>query len=333
MALKRLFKDTAYLSAALAPAALQDMGKTMADLFAIDLADLINTNIPTDTETDEATGETTFYPVIGYDEQDNLAISADPETLGAIVVIIEYGPETEFVQIAADQPPLAVPKAVFLLNLPNAADMFGSVKLHDARDDLLRRHLVAAGRKIARAHNTGEAPLVVDRIAALLTVTGKGGANRLEEAFNVMFRALQHSVLAQAKALVERLRTQNQHARARDVSHVYTAARFNKANVRQSFASRAAAEHHFPTLPQKQWENLLRAAIQGAPKFAPPIGQRDEAGKLLKDAEGKTVYKVTPKPQSPAIFQQWLATREQAIFQQPAADDMTPVADFAGLTI
>jgi hypothetical protein len=333
MALKRIYKDQAFLNPALAPAVLQDMAQTMADTFAIDLADLLRTNIPGMKETDPETGEEMEYPAIGLDEAGLIQIAADPASLGALALVISYGPETDFVQPDPEAAPMAVPRAVYLLNLPSVADMFGNAKLAEARDDLMRRHLVAAARKIVREDEKGTAPLVVDRIAALLTVTGRGGANKLEEAYAVMFRAIQHLVLGQAKTLAKRLRDQNQHAKARDVEHVFTASRFNKANVKASFQSRAAAEYHFPTLPQAQWENLLRAAIAAAPKFSPLVPVRDAEGKLVKDAEGKTVTQQVQKPQSPAIFQQWLATRDAVAFNPPEDGGTVPTMTFDGLSM
>lgn len=330
MTAKKLIKDAAFLAAPFALTALQDTAAILADNFAVDLADIIKTNLPTVTETDED-GTETVYATIGQDEAGLWTIEADAADIGALVLVTVYDP-VKSTQPDPTQAPLAVPTTVYLLNLPNAVDMFNNVKLTEARDELVTRHMLAAGRKIARMDQTSEAPLVVDRSAALLTVTGRGGANKLEAAFNIMFKAIQHVILSQAKTLASRLREAGKAAKARDIENTFAASRLNKATLKAAFQSKEAAEYHFPSLPQAQWEALLKMAIQAAPNFAPLVPVKDEAsGKPLKNAEGKTVTQKTPKPQSPAIFQQWLATRDAASFDQPS-DDL-PALQFDGLDI
>lgn len=334
MSVKKLIPDAITLVAAAMPAILTDTAAAMADTFTIDLADILETNLPPVQTTDETTGETVTYAPVGMNEDGQWLLDADPAQLGTLALVIHY--DSAVTVPAASGEPLATPTKAYLINLPSGRELFTDSKLTEARDKLLSAHFLASARKIAKAHAGGETQLVIDRTGALLSVTGRGGAAKLEAAYSVMFKSLQQVILLQAKQLSAKLRERSQHAKARDIENVFSASRLNKADLRAAFSSKAAAEALFPSLPQAQWEALLRMAIDAAPRFAPRMPVKDPndptGRKTLKDAEGKTVTQIVPKPQSPVVFSQWLATRDQADWTPPTADDSTAIT-FDGLSL
>jgi len=326
--MSKIIKDTVFTSTAFAMAALQEHEKTLADTFALDLSEILQTNIPAVDYTDPETGETTAYAQVGLNDENLWQIVAPASDIGTLALVTVYSDRT------ISQPegaPLAIPSALYLINLPTADDMFSNTRLTAARDELMRRHALAAARKIAKLANTGQAPLVADRVAQLLTVTGTGSAAKLESAFNVMWRGIQGVILDQVDKLAEALKANGKHAKAREVKAVFSTSRLSKDILRACFQSKTAAEYYFPSLPQAQWENLLRRAIKSAPSFAPVMIVKDANGKATRNAAGEIVRAKVSKPQSPAIFQQWLATRDTAGFTAQTGSEAE--LSFDGLSI
>lgn len=328
---KKLIRDAVYTGRTAALSELNDHIELIRSNFGIDPFDLIRDNLPTVTAADETTGEEQTFTGWTPTEQGGIVWDeAILPQLGTLAVVTIYDGE---MKPAPDAEPLAIPVALYILNLPKVSEVIGDERLTDYRSELVTRDMLARARKLAKADHAGTTSLVRDRVSALLAAAARAGGSP-EKAFDAIFPVLQGLILKNVSAKVEALRNAKQVAKARLVADTFSKSRLNKDTMRDCLSSTSAATLHFPAMPQEQWENLLRVAIAYAPKHRVMKLVKDEAGNTIKttDEAGKerAVREATPAPQSPAIFQTWLDTRAETERTPEAVtldlSDLTPDA-------
>jgi len=325
---RKLYTDTVHLSPEAAATAFGAIITDPLFMAGQDPAALIRSNI---------TSADPDLPPFGFDEETNAFAFTDPAALGSVAIVIHYKDKTTPGALIPrpEGEPILAPAALYLINLPKPGEILTSAKLESFRQAMISARLLSAARKLAKADAAGTAPLVSDRIAALLSAS-LTTAKSAEAAFTVLFPRIQAAILTRAREVAEQLAAKKMVKQARQFRDTYSPARLNREIMRECFASAEAAEYYFPAMPQQQWEQLLRFAIALAPKFRLAVPVKDpETGKSARQinpATGKEeiIREIVDKPQSPAIFQQWLSTRADARFD--ASADAGATLDFSGMT-
>lgn len=310
-------KDAVFTSKAAALAHINEIAANSVACGAYDsLATLWDTNIirdnlPTMEEADES-GETQVYATFGPDEAGQAAIV--PETaVGNLAVVTIWSDVAGSELPQAEGAPYARPVAIYLISLPTIAETLEEEKLSGLLNDMLQKASLAAARKLAKAHakDPETAPIPVDRLSALLAASQSRSGKSANAAFKALFPVIQKSILAVVGNKVEALRAAKDFNNARIVHATFSKARLNAGTLEECLSSAEAAAFHFPSMPQTQWENILKFAIAWAPKHKGAKIVKDDAGNTIKDADGKAVREEFAAPQSPVLFQSWLETRNQ----------------------
>ena len=326
---KKLFSDAVFVSSTAALAELQTRLQSAAEYFpGMDPLSILSTNIP-DTPTDAEP-----VPALGIDDNGAIVLT-DPTTAGTLALITLYSANTI---PQAEGEPLAIPEALYLVNLPSHAELATAPALHEYRSALFNRAMLTAARKTAKAHHenrkhhedgsvTFSRPMATDRIAALIATVARG-ANAELAAFKIMFPVLQQVMLTQATKAAEALKARGRAGDAKLILATFSKARLSAETLKSCLSSRIAAENHFASMKQEQWQHLLAYAIKLAPACPVRVMLRDEANKPLKDAEGKTRYETRKTALSPTIFQTWMDTRDAVTLATADAEGLT----FDGLT-
>lgn len=317
---RKLASDAIHLSATPALAALTEYRN---NLFTetqgeIDLLSILRDNLPTVTGQDE-TGQDAVFSVYGLDDETGAFVldGDNAPDLGSLAIVTLYDGE-----IAAQEgEPLARPVAVYLLNLPKISEAINDERLATYRENLIARDYLARARSIAKADYTGNSPLIRDRIAALIAASSRGGS-KIGKAYDAIFPVLQGAILRNITAKAKALAEAGQHGQARLIRDTFSKARLNKQTLQECLSSAAAAKMHFAGMPQAQWVNLLKIAIAWAPKHQVQKIVKDEAGNNVKTIDAETgkervIRELVAAPQSPAIFQQWLDTRDETEAKAP----------------
>lgn len=277
--------------------------------------DVLRDNLPNIEEVVD--GETQQFASFGPDEEGMPAIEAETST-GQLAVVTQWSEVTGSEIKREEGAPYARPVAIYLLSMPTVDEIIGEDKLKPMLSELLSRQTLAAARKLAKSHakDPALAPLPKDRIAALIAASQSRGNKSANAAFKALFPVIQGAILKTVGAKVEQLRNAKDFNNARLLNATFAKARLNAQTLEECLSSAEAAEFHFPTMPQAQWENLLKFAIQWAPKHKASKITKDDAGNTIKDAEGKAVRVAVDAPQSPVLFQGWLETRNEATVTQ-----------------
>lgn len=317
---RKLASDTIFLSATPAFAALSEYRANMLAETngSLDILDILRDNLPTITAPDE-NGNETVYPVYGFDpETDALVMDADSGAdIGTLAIVTMYDGEIA----AREGEPYANPVAVYLLHLPKIAEALADDRLATYRENLIARDYLARARAMAKADYSGNSPLIRDRIAALIAASSRGGSKQ-GKAYDAIFPVLQGAILRNITAKAKQLAENGQHAQSRLIRDTFSKARLNKQTMQECLSSAAAAKMHFAGLPQEQWVTLLKIAIAWAPKHQVNKIVKDETGANVKEIDTETgkervVRELVAAPQSPAIFQQWLDTRDETTAKAP----------------
>lgn len=337
---KKLYSDAVFFATG---AALASLSATLADasaIFGTDPGSILRHNLPAVIEHDEA-GNAIEGPAIGYDAAGNLAI-VEAERIGSLALIYHYAdkaaPNSAVPNPTGEGEPLLRPTAIYLINLPKPAELWTSPKLNAWREETAKRQLLAAARKLAKGEAEGKTVLVADRIGALLTAAARSTGSSAEKSFTIMFPFIQGAILARVAQITEQLKAAKRFGPARAFEATYSRARLNRDTLREVFASVEAAEYHFPQMPQDQWNTMLKFAIARAPKFAVNVIVKDEAGKSLKHINPETGKEEVARERkelalSPAIFEQWLATRADTRFDRDGASEEGAALTFDGMTV
>lgn len=328
---RKIAIDSIHLSPSPAFAALNEYRANLAEQLGLELADLLRDNLPTIEDTDEH-GQPQTYPGFGYDDEAG-ALALDQSiahAIGTVALVTIYDGT-----IAAPDggEPYARPVAVYILNLPKLSEIITDSRLANYRETLLGRDLLTKARKLAKADYTGTSPVVADRIAALIAAASRAGS-KIGKAYDAIFPVLQGVIIQNVEAKAKSLSAAGQHAQARLIRDTFSKARLNKDTLRECLSSGPAAKMHFPAMPAAQWEQLLKLAISWAPKHKVNKIVRAEDGRTaLKTIDPETGKETTVRewidaPQSPAIFQQWLDTRNETEATAP-----TVTLDLSDLTV
>lgn len=317
---RKIVTDQVFISITPAFSALNEARANVRETLGIDITEILKDNLPTISEQDESGAEQVF-PAYGLDPDsgDIILDETAKDQIGSLALVTLY--DGEMAPASGEGEPVAIPVAVYLLNLPKMPEILADSKLTQYREQLILNDLKLRARKMAKADNAGTSPLLRDRISALIAASARGGSNQAR-AYDAIFPVLQAVILQNISAKVEQAQQAGQHAQARIIRDTFSKSRLNKATLMECLSSAAGAKLHFPAMPQAQWEQLLRLAIAWAPKHQVAKLVKDEAGQTVKitDPEtGKEKAKrvLEPAPQSPAIFQQWLDTRNEAQAADP----------------
>ena len=319
---KKLYKDAIFVSHETAANELATMRANIAEVFGTDILTTegaFKTNLPNV----EIDGET--FPALGLDEENNLVFS-DPESIGNLGLVTIYEGEA---RPDPEQPPLAVPRVVYLVNLPTTHELTTDKKLSGYLEALVKKDQLTRARAIAKRDHEQKAPLVADRVAQLIAAAASTSGNATEKAYRVMFPTLQNMIVKQATSAADRMKQAGKAAQARMILAVYSRQRVSRDTLKECFQSAEAAAHHFPQMPQEQWITILRAAAQLAPSCPVSTIVKDDEGNTVKDAEGKAVRKVERVALSPAFFLDCIATRDQRALEL----DEAPAISFEGMTM
>jgi hypothetical protein len=322
---KKLYSDAVFLATAAAIDALNKQAEDMAQRFNLPITDLLQTNLPAYNYTDEETAEIIPVSPIALDEANRLALY-EPEKAGTLALVTLYGTATQPAE--GTNEPLTIPTAVYLVNLPTLKEIKSDTALSEYMETLLTRDLLARARRIAKDHAKDPArAMQTNRISALMSAATRG-SNAAEKSFLLMFQTIQAAILRQASAVIERHKAAKNMGAAKLVAATYSAQRLSRQTLKECFSSRVAAEHHFPQMPQTQWESLLKFCIATAPSCPIREPSRGEDGKILKGPDGKSLSTVTRKALSAEFFHTCLATRDERLTTTAEAEALT----FEGLT-
>lgn len=303
----------AHVTEAMANAVSFGMFENMAQMWDMET---IRDNFPSITDTDE-NGEPAQYASFGPDEEDQPAIDADTSVGQIAVVAIWSDVENSSIPQPAGAPVARLAK-LYVLSLPNAEEIIANEKLRPLLNDLLTKQALASARKLAKAHmkDPQAAPMPRDRMAALIAASQSRGGKSAGAAYKALFPVIQAAILKTVNAKVDQLRAAKDFPNARLLAATFAKARLNAQTLEECLSSSEAASFHFPTMPQVQWEALLKFAINWAPRHKANVLTKDDHGATIKDAEGKAVRETVDAPQSPVLFQSWLETRNEATVTQ-----------------
>ena len=304
----------------------------MAEVFAIDAWEMVNSNWP-NVETTDAEGNAALEPIFLISE-DETSAEITPEhahLIGTVAIVTLYNATQTLPAPDGEGPELAIPTGIYLLNLPKMSEIIGDGKLAEYREELIKRDLLARARKTARLHSTDGKALLENRMSALLAVAGRTSSGGEEKAFKIMFPALQGIIITQVSKMAERLKGAKQFGKARALIATYSKDRLNQNNMRLCFASATTAEALFPAMPQEQWEALLKLAIKSAGSFTVRPIVKGEDGKNLKDDEGNVIRTAEKIALDASLFRRWLDTRNETVIAEDDDDMGAPV--FEGLTL
>jgi hypothetical protein len=328
---KKLYKDTVYTSAESAAHDLAAMRASIAEVFGFDPlteeqngAPVFRTNLTADTATDE-NGEAYEIPPIGEDESGALVFADHTRGNNLAIVTLYEGQH----QPDPSEQPLAIPRAVYLVALPTLDTMKGERRLAEYMRALVAKDQLSQARKIAKRDHEQKARLVADPVAQLIAAAASASGSATEKAFKIMFPGIQHMLVSRAETAAERMKSAGQHANARLILATYSKSRLSRTTLKECFESAEAAEHHFPSMPQEQWVTILRKLAEMAPDFPVSVIQRDEAGKSLKDDEGKVVRRIEKQALSPTFYLDAIANRDA----KPLELDDAPALTFDGLSM
>lgn len=306
---KKLFTDAVYVSRTVALSALAERIQNIASQFPTiaDPLDLIRDNLPTVTDDDGTYSSLT----LAFDPGTGTALAEIPAEIeaGTLAIVTHYGSET---QPRQEGEPLAVPTAVYVLSLPSMPEMLASAKVRPIVEGILSKALLASARKIAKMDADGTAPLSRDRVSALVSAATTSTTS-IESAWRMLFPIIQAAILDNVAKKAAAFDAAGRKADKRNLEATYNRARLDRVTLKSCLSSEQAARVLFPAMPQIQWENILRFAITYAPRYQHKTAILNDDGTKRKDEHGKILYTRVLKPQSPAIFQQWLDTRSQQI--------------------
>lgn len=307
---KKLFTDAIHVSRTVALAALRTQLENIAGQFPTipDPTELVRDNFPTVTD-DEGTYSSL---TLAFDPDYCMASAEVPSDtdLGTIAIVTHYSTTAE--QPRPEGEPLAVPTAVYVLSLPSMPEMLASAKTRPIVETILGKALLGAARKIAKMDADGTAPLARDRVSALITASTRS-ASSIESAFKLLFPVIQAAILDNVAKKAAALEAAGRKADKRHLEATFNRARLDRVSLKSCLSSEQGARVLFPAMPQTQWDNILRFAIAYAPRYQHKVAVLNDDGTKRKDEHGKIIYTREHKPQSPAIFQQWLDTRAQQI--------------------
>ena len=308
---RKLFPARIYLSAAAMLTDLAEHSRVAQASFGVSLFDMLHDNLPV------LTDETGTYSSLNPDEAGLPVLDDTALTSVGTLAIVPLYTDTEIAQQDAD--PALLPRAFYVLSLPKVTEIIGDAKLADYRRALIERDLLARAKAIATRHDKdpAAAPLIRDRISALIAVAGRNTAASAEKSFIALFPLLQAAILSNIGKKVDALKAVGHHAQARLVAATFSKARLNRDTMKACLSSTDAAKINFPALPQSSWVSLLNFAVAYCPKHQAKKRVTDDAGNVVKDAEGKVVYTREAMPLAPTIFQQWLATRDEQTAAAP----------------
>lgn len=319
---KKLYKDAVFVSHESAAEELATLRTNIAEVFGTDILTTegaFKTNLPNV----ELDGET--FPALGMDEEGKL-VFADPDSIGHLGLVTLYEGEA---RPDPEQPPLAIPRVVYLINLPNTRELTTDKKLSDYMTALVKADQLKRARAVAKRDHEQKAPLVADRVAQLISAAASATGKSTERAYRVMFPTLQNMIVNQAAAAADRMKQAGKAAQARMILAVYSRQRVSRDTLKECFQSAEAAAHHFPQMPQEQWVTILRAAAQLAPSCPVSTIVKDDNGQTVKDADGKAVRKVERVNLPSTFFLDCIATRDERALEL----DEAPAISFEGMTL
>lgn len=308
---KKSFADAGYIAIPAALHRLDEMRAELANTFAIELFDILHTSLPSPGQLEDGTPA----PAIGLGEIEGRAAIqlADETQAGTLFIVTHYADPTSPGGIHRPDPtsaPLAVPSAVYLVNLPKVEELETSRKLADYRQNLIMADMLRKARAIAKGHAKDGRPLIADRVQALIAAAStKSGP---EAVFRAMHPLIAGALIKQVQSAAQRLKDANKNAQAAQLLATYSKERLSLPTMSECFASKDAAAASFPGMPQDQWVKLLDMAIKLSERCPFRTARKGPDGKSIKDDAGKVVYDITYRTLSPEIFLTWKATRDQA---------------------
>lgn len=324
---KKFISDSVFDSRAAALAALAEAHRNMTAAGIADPWALTLDTLPTVTDDEGNTVSTLSM------DGEGLPLITTDDKIGTLALVTVWHDAAQSIPQASGEP-LAVPKAVYFLALPDFAEIVGSDKLKDYASALIKRDLLAKARKIAKAHDADAdaAPLVRDRIAALIAATASRAGDPAAKAFKALSGVLTAAIVTHVEKHAAALKANGRHADARMLLATYSRSRLNADTLQQCLMSEEAAKRHFPLMAQTQWENLLKFAISWAPK--------NRVSKIVKNPDGTNAKHIDPAtgketfireevaaPVSPVPFMAWLETRKE----RTLAPSEAPTVDFSDL--
>lgn len=309
---KKFIKDAVFSTAAETLAHLSDVQRNLAQI-GIDANgfwDMIRDNFAG--VADPETGE--LVAAFGPDETG--APAFDPALkLGNIAVVIPANAwDMDNVTPQAEGAPLATPRAIYVVSLPKVQDTITSDKLRSFVSDLILKAQLTTARNVAKKNHTDPdgAPLVRDNILTMIAGATRGTGNPNKAAIKAMMPFAADVLLAVVGKKVTQLKAAGHHAQARQLAGTFNRARLNVQTMEECLSSKAAAEFHFGSMAQAQWETLLNYIIEQCPKHTIRKILKDDDNKTRKDEEGNTMYSdPIPAPVSPVVFLSWLETRDE----------------------
>ena len=307
---KKTFPDAGFIAATAALHRLDTMRAELAETFQTELFSILHTNLPSPGQLDDGTEA----PAIGLGEiegRDAIQL-ADPATAGTLFIVTHYADPTSPGGTHQPDPtkaPLAVPSAIYLINLPKVEELETSKRLSDYRQNLIMSDMLRKARAIAKGHAKDGRPLIADRIQALIAAAAsKSGP---ETVFKLMHPLILGGLLKQVQATAQRLKDARKNAQAQQLLATYSKERLSFETMAECFASKDAAAAMFPGMPQEQWVKLLDMAIKLAERCPFKTARKGPDGKNLKGDDGKVLYDIAFRTLSPEIFLTWKATRDE----------------------
>lgn len=267
--------------------------------------------------------------VFGWTEADNelgaAPVFAEGFKPGSLAIVPIYGEEAAE---RAEGKPLALPSAIYLLNLPTIAQVGSAEKLRAFFNEIARAALKTSASRIAKAHSADpeKAPMLSDPVAMLLASLRPA---RKENAFKRMAPVTREMIIAAGKKRAEALKAAGQTAKATAVLAVFDRRQFTPDALEQALSSTAAAAQLFPRLPAEFWVKVLDSMITHAPNMKKEITVKDSDGNTITDDAGKPVKESVSAPVNPALFMGWKETRDETPFTTPAS----LAVDFSDMTL
>lgn len=327
---KKLFADAGFIASAACLARLDAMRAEMAETFQLELFSILHSNLPSPGNYDDGTPA----PAVGIGEIDGReAIQlTDPNAAGTLFIVTRYADPTSQGGVYQPDPtkaPLAVPQAVYLINLPRVDELETSKRLADYRQDLILRDMLSRARAIAKGHAIDGRPLIADRIQALIAAAAAKKGPELS--FKLMHKQIAGALLKQVQAAAQRLKDAGKASSAAQLLATYSKERLSFDTMSECFASAEAAKAMFPAMPQDQWVKLLDVAIKLAERCPFHEAIKGSDGKSVKGDDGKVQYRIVYRSLSPEIFLTWKQTRDQTRHIPEAEAVTLPDLDIAAL--
>ena len=217
----------------------------------------------------------------------------------------------------AEGKPLAVPSALYLLNLPAAAALATDDRLRAFYDQIAQTAIKTSANRVAKGHadDAAKMPLLADPVALLLATMRTA---KKETGWRRMASFAQALIVGIGKKKAEALKAAGRTSDANKVLHVFDKRTFTPDALQSALSSAEAAKALFPAIPATFWPDFIGALVKAAPNMKRAQIVTDDAGNPMKDADGKTIREEVSAPVSPAFLLAWLETRNETPFTRPA---------------